>query len=239
MGGGGPGRGGAHTALVKSFRRAWPLVALLALGAGFGGSLAIRAFQQEAPGRPEVQVAEPGNAFAGELDRAGVQAAQSYEFLPVLWLGEEFEGFKVTEVRERIFETPWAGEGTKARQLVVLYGDCKRDGDPDRSSCTKPVQVIISGPGLVPSPEAISPRAGWSGVYDRQGTRAIETDTGTVLWTTGGAAVTLITNSDGTRERALSQLKVANGKVFGVSETEAGKLGPVTSVALPEQFPTR
>lgn len=222
---------------IRSSRRIGVvLTALAAAAIGFGGALALNPSHAPSP-RPELRPAEPGNALAGALNSEAVSAALEYEFFPILWLGEEFQGFRLTEAYERVFDTPWNGEGTRARQFVLLYGDCKPDGDPDHSSCTKPVQVIASGPGLVPYHTEIALKPGWSEVYDLRGARAVESGSGTIVWTSGGAAVTVVTDSGTIRDDALATLRTANGSKFGVSAKDASSLSTLEGLELPQQFP--
>jgi hypothetical protein len=219
-------------------RRTIILGTVAALAVGIIGGFAITE-GRGGRGHYPVTLGDPESRRSGELNPAAVNAAESFTHLPVLWLGTEFQGLALTHADESKILIPGAGAGRsdiKGVALVLIYGTCEVTGTPGASeapSCVPPVQLRMSSPGTVPSPEEVPAAATTSDIYSARGLEVRDVSLGTTLWLESGVTVTIHSDSD-IRDEVMAALRTANGKAMGYNDVDAGKsLATLNPVALP------
>ena len=155
----------------------------------------------QGPSRLFDERADPAQFRQGTLNPDAVQTAVTFEAFPVLWLGEEFMGYRLTSAGDLL-----------GGNLALAYGSCERASG--ETSCTPPLVIINRGP--------ISPGAGGREPFVRGLTTGGLGVGSTTLWTTGGLGIEVQSNAD-IRDEVLQALVVANGDFFGWPETLPGE----------------
>ena len=165
----------------------------------------------------------------GEVSKEAVAKARMEDRIPVVWLGERFGQFALTRYGE-IADTPRpsARSTTQAPvlRIVLFYGDCK-ESEGNEPSCAAPIQVHITAPGVVPSPEEIVAMPGWSKVVVNRGLKSIQGEGNLMFWLEDGTAITVFAPVE-LRQMALQALSTANHGVGSIRAVGPGEsLGPV------------
>jgi hypothetical protein len=86
---------------------------------------------------------DPRNFVGGKLNQEAVATVTSFPEYPVLWLEEEYQGFKLTAVQRSEAPSP----GGWHDSLLIVYGSCA-----SRDACVPPIAIITTAPGHVPVP---------------------------------------------------------------------------------------
>lgn len=176
--------------------------------------------------------AAPDNREPGEPNPEAIASVLAEDKLPLLWLGEEFEGFRLTRYITGINTLPrdWAGPGyIEAWTAVLVYGDCDAmKANPREPSCPPPLELVISAPGSRPDPA-------WRSTHNDQAIRRVRGATltknslsGGLLIFDNGYAVNIYTDA-AMLDRVISALTLANGAAFGAPLIEPG--GDLTFMA--------
>jgi hypothetical protein len=129
---------------------AWALVpAVIAFLVAFHGNFPTLSAQTPPP-QPER--ADPATFLPGSLDPAAVQAARSFDEFPIVWLGEEFQGLKLSAfIRENYSDIrPGYPRDLGRNRVSLIYGACEPQKTDEGSSCVAPVSIIIWAPGAGP-----------------------------------------------------------------------------------------
>jgi hypothetical protein len=145
--------------------------------------------------------ADPAQYCEGNLDPEAARTAAEFGGFPILWLGEDFIGYKLTSVGD-IF----------GGDLSLVYGSCERA--PGTTSCTPPLVIINRGPS--------SPGAGGREPFERGLTTSGAGVGSTTLWTMGGLAIEVQSNSD-IRDKIIQALIISNAHNFGLPEIRPGE----------------
>jgi hypothetical protein len=114
---------------------AWMLVpAVIALLVAFHGSFPTLSAQNPPP-QPER--ADPARFLPGSLDPAAVLAARSFNEFPIVWLGEEFQGLKLSAfIRENYSDKrPGYPRDLGKNTVSLIYVDCELQKTDERASC--------------------------------------------------------------------------------------------------------
>lgn len=151
--------------------------------------------------------------WTGELDVDAYREAQAVTDLPMLWLGEEFEGYALTHMQ------------VHANVWLLVYGDCQ-SGSRSEPSCLSPIQIQmrpkggipgnLSGPGRF---RGVNLTAGESGHGD-PGTDSA------VVWLPGGSTAkvyvwTYVTGD--ITDRLMQALRSSNHDAMGYAEVGPGE----------------
>ena len=163
---------------------------------------------------PEVNLygrADPSQFRAGELDPEAVRDATTFQEFPLVWVGEEFQGFELVEFLHK--------EGDGYDKVYLIYGDCESPAELTEPSCVPPLSIVINRPGSVPSPDAVEPRIAGPET-ERRGVTARLVSGGMVLWT-GGVVITVHANSEH-MDAAIDELKTVNHEILGESAIGPG-----------------
>jgi hypothetical protein len=155
----------------------------------------------------------------GVLNVDAVNEIRSFSEFPVLWLGDEFKGWRLTSVQRTSIVTPAQGPFPEFRddRISLVYGSCERA--PGDWGCTPPVAIIIWAPGAIPGPSGVSEEA----VAERGATRGLPSaviSESTVLWADGGVAIQIHSNGD-IRQEVVDELRLANARAVGLPEVGA------------------
>ena len=145
--------------------------------------------------------ADPAQFRDGTLNSEAVRTATEFKSFPVLWLGEEFNGYKLTSAGN-----VFGGD------LALVYGACERA--PRTTSCTPPLVIINRGPNF--------PGGGGREPFVRGLTTGGPGLGSTTLWTAGGLAIEVQSNTD-IRDEIVQALVLANGNLFGLPEVPPGE----------------
>jgi len=82
-------------------------------------------------------------ASAGDVTgNLGLAEAQAFDGYPVYWLGEEFEGLRVTHINRLYYEHPPGVPLPPSDMITVIYGDCTPQGTPP--TCVPPISIVTS-----------------------------------------------------------------------------------------------
>lgn len=184
--------------------------------------------------------ADPAQFSPGKLNAQAVADAKSFQEFPILWLGEEFKGYKLTSIARTNVFTPANGpfQAIHDNRISLVYGDCKKD-DNDWG-CTPPLSIIIWAPGSIPElgdiPEEVKGESG-----PVRGLRSAIVSESTVLWADDGVAIQIHSNDD-IRDDIVAALQLANAKSVGLPEIKANQtLNPLNHAPrmAPTQTPSR
>ena len=162
---------------------------------------------------------DPANFVGGKLNREAADTVTSFRDYPVLWLGEEYQGFKLTAVQRT--NTPSPGPGGRHDSLSIAYGSCA-----SRDRCVPPIAVIITAPGHIPVPTGLPPPLDGDPGAFRGLFSGFELHT---LYTTAGLVFEVQANAVEGGE-VLEALKLANPTAFGLPAIGPGEsLSPLHS----------
>jgi hypothetical protein len=90
----------------------------------------------------------------GDFNEQAADELRAYPLGPLLWLGEEFEGFRLAHVDIRGITFP-SGSGD---MTTLIYGDCAGvKANPREPSCMSPLQIQIKPAGAMPPVETLKP----------------------------------------------------------------------------------
>ncbi len=184
------------------------LVALLV------GLVAGRCWRQGDPGGELVAELDDGSEiWTGELNTDALDRAPSVGNVPILWLGESFDGYALTRLAR--VPTGWH----------LVYGACKPSGGWE-PSCVPPIQIQIRPKGGIPPEGYFSPEP-FRGVERTPGERGVQRD-GTVswaIWLPGGSTVKVYVSEyviGDVTEALLEALRSANHQAMGYAEVGQG-----------------
>ena len=173
-----------------------------------------RCVQEPDPGGELVAELEGGSeVWTGELDEDASNEARSVTELPMLWLGEDFEGYALTNLQ--VHNGVW----------LLVYGACKppRGSEP---SCVTPIQIQMRPRGGIPGDNTgPGPFRGVQLVLGETGPRDNGFDS-FVVWLPGGstAKVYVWTSVSGEiTDRLLNSLRSANHEAMGYDEVGPGE----------------
>lgn len=163
--------------------------------------------------------ADPAQFQPGEPNREAVAAAQSFSEFPLVWLGEEFEGFKLTDVLRR--------EGPTYNKVYLVYGECEPEPGESEPSCVRPLSIVVNTAGFVPPPNQVEERVAGP-LTARRGVPARMLSGSMVLWT-GGVVITIHANSEH-MEKAIENLETVNHGARGEEAIGKGEsLAPLAA----------
>ena len=162
-------------------------------------SLGIRAYVDAGTSENLNRRADPAGFLAGELNTNAVESAQTFADFPLVWLGEEFEGYKLTSFLRR--------QGETFNKVYLIYGDCDPDPDDLEPSCVPPLAVVINAPGYVPQANQVEERVAGP-TTSRRGVTARVLSGSMFLWT-GGVVISVKANSEH-MEQAIAALETVN-----------------------------
>jgi hypothetical protein len=200
------------------------MLVILAAALAFAGVAFVAArYAGDNHPRPVVGRGDPDNLLPGTLNAEAVRQAQAYDLMPVLWLGKEFAGYRLTgfEVNQLFIpgEMLKREEDLTGTSVSLRYGDCVPRGQ--EPSCVLPLVLLVTTPGWVPPPEAIPGDAESDRIYNVRGAKARDVSNGTTLWLPSGITVTIYSDSD-MRNEALEALRLANAAALGIPEVPPG-----------------
>jgi hypothetical protein len=95
----------------------------------------------------------------GELNIDAVAQTTGFQDFPVAWLGEDFQGYKLTSVERDKYVMP---VNVNIDRFTLVYGSCdiaSRDG-----SCAPPLAISFSPPGYISPIGPIAPERALSNV---------------------------------------------------------------------------
>ena len=200
------------------------MVTVGAVGFAAAGQVNQRPEPQVRPQRYPFVTPVPDTIRRGQLSSAGVDSAQSESELPILWLGESFNGLNLTDYVEGsdpLFpRVPDAAEDAVVRTRTIVYGECVPEPGMSEPRCPVPLAITIGERGYTPSPDEVQLRPDWSGFYQVRGLKALDTESGTVLWLKDGTTVTVHAPWDA-RPAAVDALATANHAALGISAIES------------------
>lgn len=164
------------------------------------------------PAVNETHRADPGQFRAGALNPDAVQQAKTFDAFPILWLGEQFDGYSLTTFLRA------KNDGQDA--VYLIYGTCSARPGMAEPSCVPPVEVITNAPGAVPDPDNLGdgnpgPKTTIRGVTARV------LSGNTFLWT-GGVTVAVSANSEHLTA-ALDRLSTVNHDAMGRAAVTSGE----------------
>lgn len=166
---------------------------------------------------------------AGGVASAREQAA-SFRVFPVYWLGEEFEGLRLTAIlRAYQPEDPRLsihGRGPRGQNaFIFVYGTCQPRGG-DQPSCPPPLAVRVE-PYCDMRPEMFDPVLPRGDPFEVRGAIAQKVGSHLRVWT-GNVGITIFTTlSDDVAVRAAQALRSLNGPG---AATPSRPLGPPAAV---------
>jgi hypothetical protein len=162
--------------------------------------------------------ADPSTFYSGALNQDALKEALEFDAYPLLWLGEEFEGFYLMNFVRFQDESGFD-------VVYLVYGECEPAAGMLEPSCVPPLSISTTAPGWVPDPGQISDDVGGPLTTER-GVNSRTLGDGPVLWT-GGVVVTIFANSE-LEQEALAQVQTVNHDVMGRPPIGPGEnLAPV------------
>jgi hypothetical protein len=217
----------AITKTLKHARWLWLCLPLAALLIGAAAALAL---SSSGPLRAakSVVIGDPNNRLVGTLNLQASSSVQSFDELPILWLGESFAGLNLVAFQPQVNVLPeglpWAAGRTKARTALLVYGTCNPEASSGSTevSCNPPLEIYISGPGSAPSIEQIGLHSDWSTPFSVRDVQAIDKGMGTELFFENGVSVTVYSDTS-VRAQALQALTLANAGTIGAKPLAAGE----------------
>lgn len=156
----------------------------------------------------------------GTLNPDAVAFLRNNGEIPLLWLGEEFEGLHLTFADNR-----------PAGMVTIIYGDCDAEkANPREPSCFPAIQMQIKPPGAIARIEALTPQPGHTTVVTEiRGLRTYRDGGNLVVDFTNGMSLTVF-NILENNDELLAALRSANHEALGVPEVPAGEpLGAFTA----------
>lgn len=184
------------------------------LVAVFGYWVVARCSERAAPGGELVAQLDDGSEiWTGELDRDALSRAPAVNDLPILWLGDEFEGYALTQFVNT------------ASEWLLVYGACRASPGPE-PSCVPPIQIQVRPPGGIPPEGYFSPEP-FRGVERTPGERGIRPG-GTeswVIWLPGGSTVKVYVSEyvvGDVTDALLARLMSANHEAMGYAAVGPG-----------------
>lgn len=184
------------------------------LGLGVAAWLFVRSLGPDDPGGEFVADTGGGSeVWTGELNREAFESAQVFTELPILWLGEEFEGFALTRFRSN----------PNGQHLV--YGACKPSSGSE-PSCVPPIQIQVWAAGKIPPQGYFGPEP-FRGLTRTQGERNPSNGTASwIVWLPGGTTVKVYVSEYAVgeiTERLMTALHSANHDAMGYTEVGPGE----------------
>jgi hypothetical protein len=173
---------------------------------------------------PAINRADPATFKAGTLNQNAASELKAFGDFPVLWLGEDFEGYKLTSVQRTNSVTPAIGPLPERRdnRISLVYGACVVE--PGDWGCTPPLSIIIWAPNTIPGSGGIEKEAIQAEGSARGLVSAVVSES-TILWAQDGIAIQIHANGE-MQERIVKGLRLANASTIGVAD-----LGPNTNLA--------
>ena len=174
--------------------------------------LSVLLYKDFQPFDPGLDANDPANFVSIKLNREAANTVTSFRDYLVLWLGEEYQGFKLTAVQRT--DSPSPGPRGRHDSLLILYGSCA-----SRDRCVPPIAVIITAPGHIPVPTGLPPPAAedpgtFRGLFLGFGDSAVHTTAGLVFEVQANAL-------EG--GEVLEALKLANPATFGMPAIGPGE----------------
>lgn len=163
-------------------------------------------------GQPQASPFSPGAGdivTPGDLDIEAVERTQMFAEFPLVWLGEEFEGLRLTRFVRLLRPNQDA--------VGLVYGECDpAPGEPE-PSCVPPISIVISRAGSVPAPSDVSPEVAGD-LTSSRGAPSRTLSGSPHLWTDG--AVIAIHAEPELAARIIAALRSANHQILHSSEVE-------------------
>jgi hypothetical protein len=146
----------------------------------------------------------------GKLSQDAVVDAISFRSYPVVWLGEEFQGYQLTYFDHQ--RSSLAGVATPLDSVVLVYGTCERG--PRENSCVPPLALTIrrSGDSLDPGgvPETVN------APFAECGPGIAAAGKETVVWREGGIVIEVQAKAE-LCQMVIPALRLANTETFGAN----------------------
>lgn len=148
----------------------------------------------------------------GKLNDEAVSNAREYTGAPLLWLGEEFDGMRLTHAESRygIF--------------TLVYGDCDSyKANPREPSCMPAVTLQLKGQGLMPAVTALTPQAGRKASVEEVRGVEVYVDSPNLVVQYGNGMTLTAFNLPGNTSAFLQSLQSANHKALGLEAVGRGE----------------
>ena len=157
---------------------------------------------------------DPAGFQPGKLNPDAVSQAIAFSEFPLVWLGEEFRGFKLTEFM-RV-------QGELQDAVYLVYGDCEPQPGMEEPSCVRPLAIVVSAPGSVPEYDStdIGDAVATGPVRTVRGVAARTLSGSEHLWT-GGVVITVHANSEHMQD-AVQGLRSVNHRAVGLDTVNDG-----------------
>lgn len=170
---------------------------------------------------------EPGQRgwLVGELSPEAVELVRTYDAMPIMWLGEEVAGHYLTHAEVVTFASPFGRGEEEGTSLFLIYGTCN-PGRGESAGCSTPVQITISGPGLVPAPLDLD--GAIANIRSRRDEESPGMDDDPRFWFENGV-VLKIKAPRAMRAEVIAALRSANHEAMGYAAVEPGE--PLTSAS--------
>ena len=188
---------------------------LLVTVAGFG--LIMRTLAEASPEINANRRADPAHFRVGSLNAEAVAEAEAFQEFPLVWLGEEFEGFQLAKFLHK--------KGDGYDKVYLIYGVCESPPGALEPSCVPPLAVVINAPRNVPSPNQVEERVAGPETT-RRGVTARILSGSMFLWT-GGVVISVKANSEH-MEMAIAELETVNHEAR--NEEPLGKEDDLTAL---------
>lgn len=156
----------------------------------------------------------------GELDAEAADLVRTASGVPILWLGEEFEGLRLTRADSRAMTFP-GGSGTI---ITLMYGDCDaHKANPREPSCVPPIQMQVKPPGaLIRTENGVPLPTSTASVEQFRGIEAYPDREGLIVEYANGMSIT-ICDQTGKQAELLQALQSANHDALGVPAVGPGE----------------
>ena len=198
-----------NTLVQKAFRLRW-LIGVAAVGVALGYlSFALAGTNASVNASRR---ADPAQFSVGSLNPRAVELAKAFNDFPLVWLGEEFKGFRLTEFIR--------AKSDRQDAVYLIYGTCQPRPGALEPSCVPPLSIVVSAPGSVPDSNVVAEEAAGS-VQVVRGVTMRTLSGNPFLWT-GGVTITVDANSEHL-SAALAGLMTVNHDAVGRAPIKAGE----------------
>ena len=196
----------------------WPFVAVMAIVGAVAIAAAVwllggRGGEAEHGAEIDTAYRDPdGIAGPRELDEQEAAEIAAYTSGPVLWLGEDFHGYRLTRFAIR------------SGFVSLIYGDCDAyKANPREPSCMPPLQMQLKPPGGLPPVAELKPNGDEEyRIFETRGVQVYEQSWNLVVQFGNGYTLTIL-NSIGDNAGLLAALQSANHDALGVPAAGPGE----------------
>jgi hypothetical protein len=173
--------------------------------------------------------ADPASFKTGVLDKDAVATVVGFRDYPILWLGEEFQGYKLTSVARENYSLIRGENAIRVDRVSLVYGSCERA--KGESACTPPLAIVIFAPGTMPPTTSGPPSESPASLV--RGLHASMAGPFYTLRAGDGVAIQIQSN-DNMRSEIVRSLRLANASTIRISEILPGdSLAPLKNVKGP------